>query len=58
MEDIIKIVKYLEESGVLKKMLVKQVKNKSNKQKDGLISMLFGKLGTMLLGNLFSGKRV
>ena len=41
MEDIIKIVKYLEESGVLKKMLVKQVKtNRTNKKMDLLVCYL------------------
>ena len=58
MEDIIKIVKSLEESGVLIKIVSETSENKSKEQKDGFTSKLLCKLGAMLLRNLMSGKRV
>ena len=58
MEDIIKIVKSLEESGLLIKSVGETSENKSKEQEDGFTSMLLCKLGAMLLRNLLSGKRV
>ena len=58
MEDIIKIVKSLEESGLLIKSVSETSENKSKEQEDGFTSMLLCKLGAMLLRNLLSGKRV
>ena len=58
MEDIIKIVKSLEESGLLIKSVSETSENKSKEQEDGFTSMLLRKLGAMLLRNLLSGKRV
>ena len=46
MDDLIKIVKSLEDS----------VQNEMNKQKGRFLSMLLGKLGASLLGNLQIGK--
>ena len=42
MEDIVKIVKSLEESGLLIKGVSETIKNKAKKQKDGFLSMLLG----------------
>ena len=56
MSDIIKIVKFLEESDLLIKGVSKTIKNKAKKQKGGFLSMLFGTLGASLLGDLLAGK--
>ena len=55
--DIIKIVKSLEDSGLLLKG-VETVQNDVKEQKDGFLSMLLGTLGASLLGNLLTGKRI
>ena len=49
---IMKIIKSLEESGLLIKSLSKTIKNKPKEQKGEFLSMLLGKLGASLLGNL------
>ena len=56
MEDIIKIVKSLEDSGLLLKGVNKTVQNEVKEQKGGFLSMLLGTLGASLLGNLLTGK--
>ena len=50
MEDIIKIVKSLEDSGLLFKGVTETVENEVKDQNEGFISMLLGILGTSLLG--------
>ena len=55
-EDIIKIVKSLEDSGLLLKGVTKTVQNEVKEQKGGFLSMLLGTLGASLLGNLLTGK--
>ena len=52
MEDLIKIVKYLEDSGLLLKGITETVQNEVKEQKGGFLSMLLGTLGASLLGNL------
>ena len=54
-EDIIKIVKSLEDSGLLLKGVAETVQNE---QKGGFLSMSLGALGASLLGNLLTGKRI
>ena len=54
--DIMKIVKSLEESGLLIKAVSETIKNKVKGQKAGFLSMLLGALGASLLGNLIAGK--
>ena len=44
MEDIIKIVQALEDSGLLLKGLIETVQNEVKKQKGGFLSMLLGTL--------------
>ena len=44
MEDIIKIVKSLEESGLLIKRISETIKNEAKEQKGGFLSMLLGTL--------------
>ena len=56
MDDLIKIVKSLEDSGLLLKGITESVQNEIKKQKGGFISMLLGTLGASLLGNLLIGK--
>ena len=57
-EDLIKIVKSLEDSGLLLKGVTESVQNEVNEQKGGFISMLLGTLGASLLGNLLTGKGI
>ena len=56
MHDLIKIVKSLEDSGLLLKGITKSVQNEIKKQKGGFLSMFLGTLGASLLGNLLTGK--
>ena len=58
MEDIIKIIKSLEDSGLLLKGVTETVRNEVKEQKGGFLSMLLGALGASLLGNILSGKGV
>ena len=58
MEDLIKIVKSLEDSGLLLKGVTETVQNEVNEQKGGFLSMLLGTLGASLLGNLLTGKGI
>ena len=56
MNDIIKIIEALENSGILLKGVTKTIENETKKQRGGFLSMLLGTLGASLLGNLLSGK--
>ena len=58
MEDIIKIVKSLEDSGLLLKGVTETVQNKVKEQKRGFLSMLLGTLHASLLGNMLPGKGI
>ena len=58
MEDLIKIVKSLEDSGLLLKGVTESVQNEVKEQKRGFLSMLLGTLGASLLGNFLIGKGV
>ena len=55
MKDIMKIIKALENSGILLKGVSKTIKNETKEQRGGFLSMLLGKLGASLLGNLLTG---
>ena len=57
-EDLIKIVKSLEDSGLLLKGVTESIQNEVKEQKGGFRSMLLGTLGASLLGNLLTGKGV
>ena len=57
-EDLIKIVKSLEDSGLLLKGVTESVQNEIKEQKGGFLSMLLDTLGASLLGNLLTGKGV
>ena len=58
MEDILKIVKFLEDSGLLLKGVGETIKVETKEQKGGFLSMLLGALGASLLGNMLAGKGV
>ena len=58
MEDLIKIVKSLEDSGLLLKGVTESVQNEIKEQKGGFLSMLLGTLGASLLENLLAGKGI
>ena len=57
-EDILKIVKSLEHSGLLLKGVTDTVQNEVKQQKGGFLSMLLVTLGASLLGNLLTGKGI
>ena len=58
MEDIMKIVKSLEDFVLLLKGLSETIQNEAKEQKGGFLSMLLGTLGTSLLENMLVGKGV
>ena len=55
MNDIIKIIEALENSGILLKGVTKTIENETKEQREGFLSMLLGTLGAGLLGNLLTG---
>ena len=55
MNDIMKIIEALENSGILLKGVSKTIKNETKEQRGGFLSMLLGTLGASLLGNLLTG---
>ena len=57
-EDLIKIIKSLEDSALLLKGVTESVQNEVKEQKGGFLSMLLGTLGASLLGNLLTGKGI
>ena len=58
MQDIIKIIKELENSDVLLKGVSKTIENEIKEQRGGFLSILLGTLGDGLLGNLLTGKGI
>ena len=56
MNDIMKIIESLKESGLLIKDVKETIKNEAKEQKGGFIIMLLGALGASLLGNLLKVK--
>ena len=56
MNGIIKIIKSLEESGLLVKIVRVTIKNKAKEQKLGFPGILLGTSGASLLGNLVTCK--
>ena len=55
MNDIMKIVEALENSGILLKGVSKTIENETKEQRGGFLSMPLGTLGASLLGNLLTG---
>ena len=58
MDDMIKMIKSLEDSGLLTKGISKANKNQVKEQKCGFLSMLLGTFGASLLGNRLTQKGV
>ena len=58
MQDIIKIIKELENSDILLKGVSKTIENEIKEQRGGFLSMLLEILGASLLGNLLTGKGI
>ena len=56
MNDIMKAIKSLKESGLLIKAICEIIKNEAIEQKEGFLSMLLATLGASLLSNLLTGK--
>ena len=56
MEDVIEIVKSLEDSGLSLKGVSETIQNEAKEQKGDFLSMLFSTLDAKLLGNLLAGK--
>ena len=57
-EDIIKIKKSLEDSGLLLKRVTETVQNEVKEQKGGFLSVLLGTSGASSLGNILTGKGI
>ena len=55
MNDVMKIIKASENSGILLKGVSKTIETETKEQKGGFLSMLLGTLGASLLGNLLTG---
>ena len=58
MDDILKIVKSLEDSGLLLKGVSETIQHEAKEQRGGFLSMLLGTLGASLLGDILSSKGV
>ena len=56
MGDTMKIVKSLDESGLLIKGVIETIKNEAKEEKGGFLGILLGTLGAILLRNLLAGK--
>ena len=56
--DTMKIVKFLGESGLVVKAVSVTIKNETREQKGGFIRILLGTLAVSFLGNMLAGKRV
>ena len=54
MDDILKIVKSLEDSGVLLKGVSENIQHEAKEQRGGFLGMLLGTLGASLLGDILS----
>ena len=57
MNDIIKIVKSLEDSGILLKGVSETIQHEVKEQRGGFLPMLLGTSGASLLGNLLTGRK-
>ena len=54
MDDVLKIVKFLEDSGVLLKGVSETIQHEAKEQRGRFLSMLLGTLGASLLGDKLS----
>ena len=58
MDNLMKIVKSLEESGLVVKGVSETIKNEGKEQKGGFLQMLLRTLADSLLGSALTGKGV
>ena len=58
MEDVMKMIKSLEESGLLIKGISETIKNEAKEQKGGFLPMLLGTLASSMLGSALTGRGV
>ena len=58
MKDINRIVKSLEDSGLLMEGVSETIQNEAKEQKGGFLSILLGTLGASLLGNILAGEGI
>ena len=58
MEDNIKIVKSLKNSGLLLKRVSETIQNEAKEQKEGFLSMLLGTLVASLQRNILAGRGI
>ena len=58
MEEILKIVKSLEDSGLLLEGVGETIKSEAKEQKGRFLNTLLGTLAASLLGNMIAGKDV
>ena len=58
MNDIMKIVKFLQESSLLIKGVSEAIENEANEQKGGFVGMFLGTPAASFLGSMFTGKGV
>ena len=56
MQDLLKKVKLLENTGLLLDEIIETVKNEVKERKGGFLSMLLGTLGANLLGNMLADR--
>ena len=56
LEDIIRIVKSLEDSGLLTKVVTQTIENGAKEQREGFLVILLGTLSPSLLGNMLARK--
>ena len=56
MNDIMKIVRALQDSRILLKDITKTIENEIKEQEDGLLGTLLCTLGASLLGNMLADK--
>ena len=55
MNNILKIIEALQNSGILLKGATKTIENETKEERGGFLSMLLGTLGACLLGNVLTG---
>ena len=58
MDNLMKIVKSLEESGLVVKGVSETIKNERKEQKGGFLQMLLGTVADSLLGSALTGRGV
>ena len=58
MNEIMNIVKAIEDSGILLKDITKTIENETKEQKGRFLGMLLSILGGSLLGNMLAGKGI